>query len=179
MSLILWVCWLVKTNKLSVIEPITQSVRKIIHDVCFMKGFFKRSLCLKIYKESFLYSLKNFFGLGLVNEMKFCDFTSLLLKSAKHDASINGYIHSCIMLVIYMWNIIIKISLLLICKNNPEWQKVVKGQKTQKWTKFEISSWTDLATLSCNILRINSGKFYTTFWIPEWLLFQWILVLIF
>ena len=37
-----------------------------------------------------------------------------------------------------MWNII---SLLAICRNSPEWQKVID---------------------------VNSRNFYTTFWIPEW-----------
>ncbi len=74
---------------------------------------------------------------------------------------------------------IMKIGLLVISKKHSRVTKGRYGQKTLRWTKFEIVSINllfniDFGNVICYILLINT----TTLWIPEWLLFGWILVLL-
>ncbi len=90
------------------------------------------------------------------------------------------WLHSFVyVLVIYMCNII-KINSLVIYKNTPS-QKVIRVRWLEGGINMKpmvyICSSIDLANLFCSILVIDSRSFYTTFWIKEWLLFQWVLVL--
>ncbi len=115
------------------------------------------------------------------NELKFCDIRLLLLEIDK-ACCINSNILLCMS---WCYRPICKKSSRsvqwLIVNNNKKVTKGCYGQKIWSWTKYWFDSINLFLNRSCKFfcykLLINSINFSTTFWTPEVLLFQRILVL--
>ncbi len=104
----------------------------------------------------------------------FCKFVTSCYYYLKSTCCINKWIHSFIYIFgTHVWNRI-SIGVLVVCKNSPEWQKVVIGANTQSWTKFESDSKNQFLNRFIFVTdrqlifkNINLRTFYTTFWNPE------------